>query len=244
MLARARKTIKRFDFNQRNPPRACRNPALTLRMVHKLTRASVTQRLDLIRIRLLRSQLEELYKIKNLLERKIDEQQRFDEEQRKFREELKSEEAAAVVEAARKTSNELNQQRHLNNANRQADTDYHFQRMSQQTIDTKMIREDSREDDENAPPLIYYTPESERKRKESRCVPIMGDEQHIHDKQQYHGDDDDLIPDIKSTPSSRSYPRQSIGQWSVERARNNMSVRSLVTSLEFMVGPTNSRSRK
>lgn len=41
---------------------------------------------------------------------------------------------------------------------------------------------------------------------------------------------DDLDP--PSTPSTRAFPRQSIGQWSVERLKNNMSVKSMVNSME------------
>lgn len=37
--------------------------------------------------------------------------------------------------------------------------------------------------------------------------------------------------DLPLTPSKR-YPRQSIGQWSVERAKRNMSVKSMVNSME------------
>lgn len=42
-------------------------------------------------------------------------------------------------------------------------------------------------------------------------------------------EEDDLGP--PETPS-KSFPRQSIGQWSVERLRNNMSVKSMVNSME------------
>lgn len=42
-------------------------------------------------------------------------------------------------------------------------------------------------------------------------------------------------PKMDHTPQ-RSYPRQSIGQWSTERIRNNMSVKSLVNSLDKRAG--------
>lgn len=42
-------------------------------------------------------------------------------------------------------------------------------------------------------------------------------------------EDDELVP---VTPPSRQYPRESIGQWSVNRMKNNMSVKSLISSME------------
>lgn len=43
-------------------------------------------------------------------------------------------------------------------------------------------------------------------------------------------EEDELEP--PTTPSTRTFPRQSIGQWSVERMKNNMSVRTMVSSME------------
>ena len=78
-------------------------------------------------------------------------------------------------------------------------------------MDFSNLKEDESEyNDENVSPA-YKTPDLQR------CSTIEEEEK------------DDLIPSI--TPA-KSYPRQSIGQWSVERHKNNMSVRSLISSLE------------
>ena len=77
------------------------------------------------------------------------------------------------------------------------------------------IEEEMEANNENISP-VYRTPESP---KECRYSTIEEEER------------DDLVPSFNPT-TPRSFPRQSIGQWSVERLRNNMSVKSLVSSLE------------
>ena len=101
------------------------------------------------------------------------------------------------------------------------------------------IHEHSLDNEENNSPVFHTPEEAERKASRSR---LMDDEQVKVGEQRSEWTEqqrnesvgqtdelDDLIP-VPLTP--RNFPRQSIGQWSVERSRNNMSVRSLVSSLE------------
>ena len=85
------------------------------------------------------------------------------------------------------------------------------QALKEKGQELKPVREDSTEMDHESS-VCTLTAE----RNMSRCGSLAEE-------------NDDLIP--RQTPP-RSYPRPSIGQWSVERSRNNMSVRSLVSSLE------------
>lgn len=215
MLARARKTIKKLDeYNHDHVSRTCKSRRLTLKLVHKITRDSVMQKLDLIRIRLLRLQLDELRKIKSILEKKIKEQA---EERRELdrRHELDQQ-------------RELDHERQIEEQQQKIDSllmNPTMARPQARAMSPKISAADStfiRQDSENLAPSVYNTPDEEKAGKDSRYSTIDEEER------------DDLIPDIETPP--RNYPRQSIGQWSVERAKNNLSVRSLISSLEDKTG--------
>lgn len=150
--------IEKSDSDRRNRLRGYRIPVLSVRLARKLSRASVTVRLELIRIGLLRQQLKELYRIKDLIENKI----------------LSESNKLEVFQPPPKKMEEVRP--------------------------TPKKRQEE-------PVPIQYTPIKER------------DEDEL----------DDLIP--APTPQ-RQYPRQSIGQWSVERAKNNMSVRSMISTFD------------
>lgn len=187
------------------------------------------QRLDLIRIRLLRLQLNELHKIKSLLEKRMTEQ--HEAEQKRILEQQKEIERLKEVERQIMIGENKRQQKQKQMPQLLEEQSSQPTRCSRMNPDSTFIMEDSRENEENVAPTAYYTPEEEKTAKETRYRTIQEEEQ------------DDLIPAIKTTPP-RSHPRQSIGQWSVERAKNNMSVRSLISSLEDKTGPRgNMRSR-
>lgn len=67
----------------------------------------------------------------------------------------------------------------------------------------------------------------------ARCKPILEDTETDNFQSCENFDPmDDLMP--KTPP--KSHPRQSIGQWSQERKKNNLSVSSLIKSLETQTG--------
>jgi len=188
------------------------------------------------RAKAIEEEMAELEKFKALLEnQRVELAQREADLERRERE---LEENRAQLVETRSTTTEpapikQQQQQQYNN---------HYHQPLRQLQST--IREDSSENDENNSP-VYHTPEADRKLSKCRTIDEeivlkcdsspMGDRNRIElpVENKMDASEDDLIP--RQTPP-RSYPRQSIGQWSVERVRNNMSVRSLVSSLEGQRG--------
>lgn len=214
MYSKARKAIRRLK--KYKTERLIRIYSQGLVPIHtrRTSPRTAERRLNLIRIRLLRRQLVELHKIKAILEARLN-------EDREKRLELERRELDRNKELERLERENQEQKQIIDSLMKGAAREK--SEVKNQQLSPLLIRLDS----ENMPPSEYHTPDEEKSCQKSRCSTI-GEE-----------DYDDLVPDLSVTP--RKHPRQSIGQWSVERAKNNMSVRSLVGSLEKKTGPARSR---
>lgn len=87
----------------------------------------------------------------------------------------------------------------------------------------------SLENENGAPEAASNQPESIRRKSYARPRTINEEEMENSNADQPDGFDDDAF-EIKTPP--RSFSRPSIGQWSVERRKNNMSVKSMISNFE------------